>query len=615
MKKSLRFFILLLIALFALQTVLLAQVPQTFNYQGIARDAGGNVLPNHKIGVQLSVLDGGPTGTVVYTETFTDTTNAFGLFSMPVGGGTVTSGSFAGINWATGNKYLQTSIDLSGGTSYSLSGTTQLLSVPYALYAQKAVVSVNGAWNLIGNTGTADSNFIGTTDTIPFTVKVNDSLSGKIDPVNFNSYWGYRSGSARGTGIQNTATGYQTLNNNTTGSYNTAVGGQVLSANSTGLYNTAIGVSALQSNTVGSSNTAIGRQALASNQAGYGNVAVGTQALVSNVYGDQLIAIGDSALYNFQGLDNNGNTITNNLAIGAMALFSNTLGNSNVAVGSKSLQANIDGIQNVALGAFTLVSNTHGVENTGIGFDALGSNTTGIHNTTLGAFSMDFNSTGNNNTAVGDFAFGTNFTIDKALGSGNTALGDSADISVGGLNNATAIGYQAIVDASNKVRIGNTAVTVIEGQVPFTTPSDGRFKFNIREDVKGLDFILKLRPVTYQFNTKKQENFMRGLSGGGPDAGGGTPVGYDEATMIRRTGFIAQEVERAAKISGYDFDGLKIPRTEKEYYSLSYASFVVPLVKAVQEQEETIRRDGQRIDDLTKQVKELRELILAATKK
>ena len=86
--------------------------------------------------------------------------------------------------------------------------------------------------------------------------------------------------------------------------------------------------------------------------------------------------------------------------------------------------------------------------------------------------------------------------------------------------------------------------------------------------------------------------------------------------MIRRTGFIAQEVERAAKSSGYDFDGLKIPRTEKEYYSLSYSSFVVPLVKAMQEQEELIEKQAQKLQDqdktiaeLVRQMKELRQLI------
>ena len=166
-------------------------------------------------------------------------------------------------------------------------------------------------------------------------------------------------------------------------------------------------------------------------------------------------------------------------------------------------------------------------------------------------------------------------------------------------------------------------MTVIQGQVPFTTPSDGRFKFNIREDVKGLDFILKLRPVTYQFNTKKEEDFIRGVNGGGADAGGGSsgaqPVAYSEAMMIRRTGFIAQEVEKAAKMTGYDFDGLNAPKTDKEYYSLSYSSFVVPLVKAVQEQQEMIRKQDQKIEEqdqtiaeLVRQMKELRQLIEAA---
>jgi len=126
-----------------------------------------------------------------------------------------------------------------------------------------------------------------------------------------------------------------------------------------------------------------------------------------------------------------------------------------------------------------------------------------------------------------------------------------------------------------------------------------------------LDFIMKLRPVTYQFNTKKEEDFVRGVN----DAAVAMPVVFSEAMMVRRTGFIAQEVEKAAQQSGFDFDGLKTPKTDREYYSLSYASFVVPLVKAVQEQEGVIERQEKRIDDLTKEVEELRQLILAATKK
>jgi hypothetical protein len=485
MKKSLRFFILLAFALLVFQTTLLAQVPQTFNYQGIARDAGGNVLPNRRIGVELSVLDGGATGTAVYSETFTDTTNAFGLFSMPVGGGTVVSGSFAGINWASGNKYLQTSIDLSGGTSYTLSGTTQLLSVPYALYAQNAVVGVSsGSWSLHGNAGTGDTAFIGTTDNSALIFKTGSppAFSGMIDPLDDNTFLGYKSGL------------------NIFGTNPTPLGSS----------NTGIGNLALADNTSGSANSAVGAFAMSGNSNGFGNAAIG--------YG----ALGD-----------------------------NSAGSFNVAIGGGGPSPNL-----------------------GDGPPTLGTNVTG------------------------------NF---------NTAIGSGADVSVDGLSNATAIGSGAIVTASNMVRIGNSSVTVIQGQVPFTTPSDGRFKFNVREDVKGLDFILKLRPVTYQFNTKKEEDFIKGVMNEG------TPVVYNEAMMIRRTGFIAQEVEKAAKMTGYDFDGLRVPKTDREYYSLSYSSFVVPLVKAVQEQQEMIRKQDQKIEEqdqtiaeLVRQMKELRQLIEAA---
>ena len=97
---------------------------------------------------------------------------------------------------------------------------------------------------------------------------------------------------------------------------------------------------------------------------------------------------------------------------------------------------------------------------------------------------------GNNNTAVGYHAL-----YESTRGVNNTALGFESNMSVPTLENATAIGAGAIVNASNKVRIGNSDVTVIEGQVPFTVPSDGRFKFNIKEDVPGLSFIFKFHPV------------------------------------------------------------------------------------------------------------------------
>ena len=117
--------------------------------------------------------------------------------------------------------------------------------------------------------------------------------------------------------------------------------------------------------------------------------------------------------------------------------------------------------------------------------------------------SLNNNTSGYNNAAFGLQSLQTN--ID---GIGNTAVGVAADVNNGSLENATAIGYFANVNASNKVRIGNGDVTVVESAAGSWTVSDGRFKNNIKENVKGLEFIKLLKPVTYNFDTKKFEEFL-----------------------------------------------------------------------------------------------------------
>ena len=137
--------ILLTITAFLVTLLAVAQSPNLLNYQGVARNAVGNVLPSQPIGLRLSILAGSPTGTPVYTETRNVTTNAFGLFNVQVGspGAITTTGTIAGINWTafgvgSGTKYLQVEIDPVGGTSYFNVGSTQLVSVPYSLYAAAA---------------------------------------------------------------------------------------------------------------------------------------------------------------------------------------------------------------------------------------------------------------------------------------------------------------------------------------------------------------------------------------------------------------------------------------------------------------------------------------------
>ena len=137
--------ILLTITAFLVTLLAVAQSPNLLNYQGVARNSVGNVLPSQPIGLRLSILAGGPTGTPVYTETRNVTTNAFGLFNVQVGspGAITTTGTIAGINWTafgvgSGTKFLQVEIDPIGGTNYFNVGSTQLVSVPYSLYAAAA---------------------------------------------------------------------------------------------------------------------------------------------------------------------------------------------------------------------------------------------------------------------------------------------------------------------------------------------------------------------------------------------------------------------------------------------------------------------------------------------
>jgi hypothetical protein len=160
-------------------------------------------------------------------------------------------------------------------------------------------------------------------------------------------------------------------------------------------------------------------------------------------------------------------------------------------------------------------------------------------------------------------------------------------------NNSTALGYQTLVDGSNQVHLGNSSITEIKGQVNFSTYSDKRVKDNITEDVKGLEFITKLRPVTYNFNVDKQNKLL------GVNDISTYKEKYD-LEKIKFSGFIAQEVEEVAKNIGYDFSGIKTPKTSNELYGLSYAEFVVPLVKAVQEQQIFNESQKKRINELEK---------------
>lgn len=435
-----------------------------------------------------------------------------------------------------------------------------------------------------------------------------------------NTGTGYRSFYANTTGSYNTANGAFSLYSNTEGYSNTAFGTAALYGNITGYSNTATGSAALNHNTTGSNNSAVGVNALGSNTTGYSNTAVGTNAIFKNGTISNLVAFGDSALYN----DGVGATqsyhAARNTAVGSKALYSTTIGYANTATGYQCMYANVTGSYNTSSGLYALYSNTGGFNNTAAGTVSLYSNSTGNNNTAIGNGALYSNTTGHSNVAIGTNALFTNTFLsnlvavgDSALlnlssywctavgskagmnnttgskntylgyqagitvttGTSNTIIGATADVSSGTLTNATAIGSAAIVNASNKVRIGNGSVTSIGGAVGWTNFSDERIKKDVRQNVPGLKFINLLKPVTYHFDIDKEEDIIANRS----DDWDGK---YDIA-KIQFTGFLAQEVEAAANQIGFDFSGIDAPKNQKDLYGLRYAEFVVPLVKAVQE--------------------------------
>jgi len=693
---------LILILVQLLNITTFAQAPDKMSYQAVVRDADNNLLSNTPLGMQISILLDSDIGTPVYIETHTPTSNTNGLVSLEIGNGTPVSGDFSNIDWSAGTYYIKTETDPNGGTDYSISGTSQLLSVPYALYATSSgeslpytagdgisiagnqisntspdqTVSINGTgattvsgsypsftinstdevndadanpnneiqdislsgnnlsissgstvdlstissegWSTTGNTGTDDAtDFIGTTDSQALVFKVNNQSAARVDnsvtttsfgylsngSFNgvFNSSFGNRSLRDNSTGVDNSAFGASSMKENTTGNWNTSVGSLSLMLNTTGNSNTAIGYASLIDNTSGGANTAVGSLALTNNTIGINNTGIGDGALFTNISGNDNTALGIQALFS-------NSTASSNVAIGRQSLYNNTKGEL-VAVGSEALYSNISGTKNTAIGTKALYSNSSGSKNTAVGYKALTTNsennnsafgyqalhynTTGVFNVSIGSNSLLNNTTGFSNIAVGSDALISNLT-----GNLNVAIGDYAGQS-GNYSNRIAIGAYTQNSASNQTRIGNANMLSIGGQVGWTTVSDRRFKTNINENVIGLDFILKLRPVTYFLDKKAIDSSI--------------PGSRRENSIIEeqilQTGFIAQEVEESAHSLGYEFSGVDAPKNDDDYYGLRYAEFVVPLVKATQEQQALIEEQQIMLLNQQNEIDELRLLV------
>jgi hypothetical protein len=490
-----------------------AQAPEKMSYQAVVRDGNNALVTSTAVGMQISILQGSTSGAAVYTETQTPTTNANGLVSIEIGGGTLISGDFSAINWTDGPYFIKTETDPTGGLTYTIAGASELLSVPYALHSATADSLIGGfsytetdpvyaaslsagittvdtsnwnsklaaeiqalsisndtiyltggssvvlpaaggsGWGVSGNSGLDDSNFIGRTDYGALNFKTNNKPAGQVHPTSNRTSFGYEAGNVENTtGSSNTAIGHQAMASQTNASNNTAVGSKALNAN-TGSNNVALGSMAMEKSTSGNSNVAVGTEALGKNTSGSANVSIGQGSMYQN-NSSQGVGVGYFAL----GSNVDGQ---NNVAVGYQAISSGSAPNFNTGVGSDALK-NCSSYQNVGLGWSALKANTSGHYNTALGASAMFANTTGQSNTASGRNVLYKNTTGFYNVASGEramyhstigeknTAIGTYALEQDTLGNNNTAVGYKALSTLNVGSDNTAIGFQTIIsDASS----------------------------------------------------------------------------------------------------------------------------------------------------------------------
>lgn len=409
------------------------------------------------------------------------------------------------------------------------------------------------------------------------------------------------------TGNENTGVGHASLLLNTTGSNNVAIGSNSLYSPRTASNNIAIGINALYTDSTGQQNVAIGSSALYLHKTGNANVAVGFQALYSDVSGVENVAIGRTALYNNSNGAGNvavgaysslGNTSgAANTSVGDRTLFTNSTGNYNVAIGREALYYSTTASSNTAVGSFTLTQTTTGQFNVAVGASSAYTNTTGGNNSALGVNSLAYNTSGSGNVALGFQSFlnnttgGNNVAVGYEAGavttagasnqtSGNsTYLGYDTRPSANGNTNEIVIGYQARGQGTNSIMLGNSSIANLYCyDTSISSPSDERDKKNVETLEIGLDFILGLRPVAFDWNMR---------DGGKKD--------------IPDVGFIAQEVEPLQSVLSQG-DNLNVVhyQAQDDRYFMQSANLIPVLVKAIQEQQKQIELLKAEINQLKK---------------
>lgn len=435
-----------------------AQAPQKMSYQAVIRDNTNQLIANTAIGMRVSILQGSASGTAVYVETHTPTTNQNGLTTVELGSGTQVSGDFTTIDWSTGDYFIKIETDPTGGIAYTITGTSQLLSVPYAFYAESTnetdptvgSVTTNKVptWNgttLIDGTIQDDATNIGV-GTAPV-VGNKLTVNGKTATTNLQ----LTNGASANYVLQSDASGNATWVNPTTLPV-TETDPQVAAATTNKIpkWNGTTLVDGLV--TDNGTNVGVGTTTPADKLHIVGNTRVDGGRIDFRNTGNS-IRIGENA-----GLNDNLND-NSNVFIGTDAGRASISGSGNIGIGQGSLESTLSS-GNVAVGYGAFNNNVNGLDNVGLGTEA-GYLNNDNNNTFLGSHA-GYNNNGTANVFIGAYAGYDELGSDK-LYIHNSDVTDPliyGDFVARDLTFNGSVGIDTAPDAANKLTVnGNTATT------------------------------------------------------------------------------------------------------------------------------------------------------------
>jgi len=616
---------------------LYGQAPAGFSYQSVVRDAAGSPLLSKSLQLKFTILQGSDVGTPVYSETQGISSNAQGLISATIGVGTPTIGIFANVDWANGPYFLKVEVDLNDGNGFALSGVTQLMSVPFALFSGKSggsvwtnnqgMVYLTSPGNVgIGTTTPNSALEVKGTDSDPtvplFDVKdINgnsvfavypDGVEVTVDmgvPVRSSNKGGFAVSGRNSTRaltdiFRVTPDSTVVFVNDVVGRSSSKGGFAVSGRNSTRTgpssyfmvnpLTTKVATSSASEGFSISDNSANGETSYLKLLPK--NYFIGYQTGNSIQKGEYNIFLGYQAGYNTTGFhgDMEPTDGDNNIFVGYQAGYANTVGEQNVYIGAFSGQGNDVGAENTFVGSYS------GQKNTGYGNTFLGSQSggsyqpnNGVRNTFIGCYS------GQNNTTGGDNVFvGRESGVHNTTGSENVYIGQLAGLSnevgTGNIFIGRAAGQNEM--GSNKLIIANNANTslvlgdftakkfTVNGDFLATTVgtiSDQRLKKSITPIPNALAKVMSLRGVNFEW----KDTSMNG----------------------KQIGFIAQEVEKVVpEVVNYS--------KEKDLYTLQYAPVTALLVEAMKEQQKNIEQLKAENDALKKQIEEIKQMVLQLKK-